>query len=115
MSFAKKSLGQNFLIDPNIVKKILNFVEIKGKNIIEIGPGKGALTKELIKKKPKSLILIEKDEDLATNLKLTYANDDTIKIFNNDVLKFNFEKLKEKNFIVFGNLPYNISSPTTPT
>jgi len=110
MSFAKKSLGQNFLIDPNIVKKILNFVEIKGKNIIEIGPGKGALTKELIKKKPKSLILIEKDEDLATNLKLTYANDDTIKIYNNDVLKFDFEKLKENNFIVFGNLPYNISS-----
>ena len=50
MTYAKKSLGQNFLIDLNIVKKILNLVEIRNRNIIEIGPGKGALTKEILKK-----------------------------------------------------------------
>ncbi len=62
MIFAKKSLGQNFLIDLNIVKKILNQVSIKNKNVIEIGPGNGALTEEIIKRKPESLILIEKDK-----------------------------------------------------
>ena len=67
MIFAKKSLGQNFLIDLNIVKKILNQVSIKNKNVIEIGPGNGALTEEIIKRKPKSLILIEKDRGLAKN------------------------------------------------
>ena len=110
MTYAKKSLGQNFLIDLNIVKKILNLVEIRNRNIIEIGPGKGALTKEILKKNPKSLFLIEKDTSLAKNLKLKYANNDCVKIFNKDVLSFNFENIKEKNFIIFGNLPYNISS-----
>ena len=69
MIFAKKSLGQNFLIDKNIVKKILNLIEIKNKNIIEIGPGEGAVTEEILKRKPKSLILIEKDYNLSKKLK----------------------------------------------
>ena len=51
MSFAKKSLGQNYLIDKNIIKKIINSVKIKNNHIVEIGPGKGALTREIIKKK----------------------------------------------------------------
>jgi len=55
MKFAKKSLGQNFLIDKNIIRKIINLVTIKNKDIIEIGPGKGALTEEILKKKTKSL------------------------------------------------------------
>ena len=55
MKFAKKSLGQNFLIDKNIIKKIISIVDIRNKNIIEIGPGKGALTEEILKKNPKSL------------------------------------------------------------
>ena len=55
MSYSKKSLGQNFLIDNNIIKKIVNLTEIKNKNIIEIGPGKGALTNEILKK---NLILL---------------------------------------------------------
>ena len=59
--FNKKSLGQNFLFDKNIIKKIINLVEIEKKNIIEIGPGKGALTDEIIKKKPKLIHCIEKD------------------------------------------------------
>ena len=61
MNFSKKSLGQNFLSDQNIIKKIINLTDIRNKNIIEIGPGKGALTNEILSKKPKSLILIEKD------------------------------------------------------
>ena len=69
MKYFKKSLGQNFLIDNNIVKKIVNLVNIKDKNIIEIGPGGGALTDEILKNNPKSITLIEKDNFLVQNLK----------------------------------------------
>ena len=69
MSFPKRSLGQNFLNDKNIVKKIISLVKVKNKNIVEIGPGKGALTGEIIKQKPKTLLIIEKDEKLARELK----------------------------------------------
>ena len=69
MKKAKKSLGQNFLIDKNIINKIINITQIKNKHILEIGPGRGALTEEILKKKPKSLIIIEKDNDLANFLK----------------------------------------------
>ena len=110
MSSPKKSLGQNFLIDKNVIKKILNIIEIKNKNIIEIGPGRGALTDEILKKKPKSLILIEKDFEFARLLKLKYLNDDIIKIYNNDILKIAIERKIKENSIIFGNLPYNISS-----
>ena len=72
MKFQKKSLGQNFLIDKNIVHKIINLVEINNQNIVEIGPGEGALTDEILKKKPKSLILIEKDSNLVKKLKIKY-------------------------------------------
>ena len=110
MSFSKKSLGQNFLTDLNIIKKITNQVDIKNKNILEIGPGKGALTDQIIKKNPKSLILIEKDNKLSEELKLKYKNFKNVKIFNKDILKFNLERILLKNSIIFGNLPYNISS-----
>ena len=110
MNYAKKSLGQNFLIDKNIINKIVNLETIFDRNVVEIGPGKGALTVEILKKKPKSLTLIEKDFDLFNELKLRYSNDKNIKIFNSDILKFDMKKIKEKNLIIFGNLPYNISS-----
>jgi 16S rRNA (adenine1518-N6/adenine1519-N6)-dimethyltransferase len=110
MQFAKKSLGQNFLIDKNIIKKIINIIDIGNKNIIEIGAGKGALTNEIIKKKPKSLSIIEKDFYLSKELNLKYKNNKIVKIYNIDVLKLNIEKLCRKNSIIFGNLPYNISS-----
>ena len=61
MEYLKKSLGQNFLIDKNIIRKIITLVNLKNKNIIEIGPGKGALTEEILKEKPKSITIIEKD------------------------------------------------------
>lgn len=110
MNFYKKSLGQNFLIDKNIIKKIINIVNIKNKNIIEIGPGKGALTEEIIKKKPKSLVLLEKDYNLSKELKLKYSKKKIIYILNKDVLKFDFKEISKKKHIILGNLPYNISS-----
>ena len=110
MRFAKKSLGQNFLIDSNIIRKIINLVNIKGKDIVEIGPGRGALTDEILKNKPRSLSLIEKDFYLAGKLKEKYDKN-FVKIYNNDILKFDIEKIiNNKNSIIFGNLPYNISS-----
>ena len=69
MKYFKKSLGQNFLIDSNIIRKIINLSQIENNNILEIGPGKGSLTKEILKRKPKSLILIEKDNSLFNSLK----------------------------------------------
>ena len=96
MIFAKKSLGQNYLIDKNIINKIINREKIKNKNVIEIGPGKGALTKEIIKKKPRSLLLIEKDDKLSKILKQEYSDKDKIEVLNPDVLKFNFNNIKKK-------------------
>ena len=65
---AKKSLGQNFLTDRNILEKITSIVPIKDKHILEVGPGTGNLTSFILKKNPKKLIVIEKDNDLALNL-----------------------------------------------
>jgi 16S rRNA (adenine1518-N6/adenine1519-N6)-dimethyltransferase len=110
MYYAKKSLGQNYLIDLNIVKKIINLTKIYNKDILEIGPGKGALTEQILKNKPKSLILIEKDDILSKDLKLKYQNNKKIIIYNKDVLKFDFEEKLKDDSIIFGNLPYNISS-----
>jgi len=110
MKYQKKSLGQNFLTEKNIVRKILTLTNFKGKNIIEIGPGKGALTDEIIKMKPKSLVLIEKDETLTNYLNSKYSLEKTVKIYNTDILNFNFEKINRDKIIIIGNLPYNISS-----
>ena len=106
----KKSLGQNFLLDKNIIRKIIGLIDISNKNILEIGPGKGALTNEILKKNPKSLILVEKDFTIFGELKKKYKDNKKIEIFNKDILKFEIEKKIKKNTIIFGNLPYNISS-----
>ena len=110
MKFAKKSLGQNFLIDKNIIKKIVSLVKVKNNNIVEIGPGKGALTTELLKRQPKSLHLIEKDKVFVKELNIKYSQNNLVKIHNADILKFDLEKIVKKNTNIFGNLPYNISS-----
>ena len=89
MSFPKRSLGQNFLNDKNIIKKIVSLVNVKNKNIVEIGPGKGALTSEIIKQKPKTLLIIEKDEKLAKELKKKYQKDKFIKVITYDILNYN--------------------------
>ena len=69
MNFFKRSLGQNFLIDKNIIYKIINLINIKNKDILEIGPGTGALTDQIINQNPKSLIGVEKDTKLFNKLK----------------------------------------------
>ena len=110
MISAKKSLGQNFLIDKNVIKKIINLTEIEKKNVVEIGPGRGELTEEILKRKPKSLIIIEKDENLFKELQKKYSKNKIIVIYNSDILKFNLEKIIDSESVIFGNLPYNISS-----
>ena len=105
---AKKSLGQNFLTDKNVINKIINTIDIKDKNILEIGPGTGNLTTEILKRKPKRFILIEKDNDLANLLKKKFKTN--VEVINKDVLKLNENILCNQSLIVFGNLPYNIST-----
>jgi len=104
----KKSLGQNFLIDKNIAKKIVNITSINNQYIIEIGPGTGFLTDEIIKKKPKKLYLLEKDKSLYQYLKKKYYDYKNIEIINDDALNFNLQCIKERKKII-SNLPYNIS------
>ena len=105
---AKKSLGQNFLIDKKILEEITNIIPIKNKNILEIGPGTGNLTSYILNKNPKKLIVIEKDKYLASNLNNNFKNE--IIIINEDILKVDEKYLFEEKAIVFGNLPYNIST-----
>jgi len=110
---AKKSLGQNFLIDKNIIEKIINTVSIKDNEILEVGPGTGNLTREILKNNPSKMYLVEKDTFLAESLKEII--DKRVKIFNEDILKFNENLLSKKKIIVFGNLPYNISTEILST
>ena len=105
---AKKSLGQNFLIDKNILKKITNTTKITDKVVLEIGPGTGNLTNYILKKNPKKLYVIEKDNRLASDLHNKFNNQ--ISIINDDVLKIDETSLFKDKLIVFGNLPYNIST-----
>ena len=105
---AKKSLGQNFLIDTNVIKNIVDTTSIINKSILEIGPGTGNLTREILNRDPKNLFVIEKDFELSNLLKKNFK--DKIKIINTDVLKFDEKNLFNEKLIVFGNLPYNIST-----
>src|SRR5210317_511481 len=108
MTKAKKSLGQNFLTDQNIIEKIIETVEIKDKSILEIDPGNGNLTKHILKKKPKKILAIEKDNNLAGLLNKNLNSD--IKVINEDILKIDETNLDTDKLTVFGNLPYNIST-----
>ena len=105
---AKKSLGQNFLIDKNVLEKITNTTHISNKTVLEIGPGTGNLTSYILKKNPKKMFVIEKDNELASNLNNQFNK--KINIINDDVLKIDETKLFKDKVIVFGNLPYNIST-----
>jgi len=110
---AKKSLGQNFLIDKNIIDKIINTVSITGNEVLEVGPGTGNLTKEILKKNPSKMYLVEKDTFLAENL--GDIIDKRVKIFNEDILKFDENLLSKNKIVVFGNLPYNVSTEILST
>jgi 16S rRNA (adenine1518-N6/adenine1519-N6)-dimethyltransferase len=105
---AKKSLGQNFLIDRNVLEQIVDTVDIEEKEILEIGPGSGNLTTYILKKKPKKLYVIEKDDELSTLLEEKFNNE--IIVINDDILKISEDKISKEKLTVFGNLPYNIST-----
>ncbi len=105
----KKSLGQNFLIDEKVIDLIVNIGNINNKNtVVEVGPGKGALTKKILEKNPNKFVVIEKDNELVKNLEKKF--EDKIKIINNDMMKVSYKEFFNKNLIIFGNLPYNIST-----
>ena len=108
MTKAKKSLGQNFLIDKEILRLIVNLTSIEDQSILEIGPGTGNLTSLILEKKPKEFCVVEKDNDLADKLIKNYKN--KIKVINEDVLKIEENIIFNKKIKVFGNLPYNIST-----
>ena len=105
---AKKSLGQNFLIDKNILKKIVDVGNINSNDkVLEIGPGTGNLTEYIVKANPKTIIVVEKDFNLTKLLKNKFKK--KVKIINDDILKLSEDFYNEK-FIIYGNLPYNIST-----
>jgi len=103
----KKKFGQNFLIDKNILSKIINLIPRNNLYILEIGPGSGNLTELIINKNPAQLNLIEIDSDLTQDLNLKFNKYKFIKIMNEDVLCADIDKNYD---IIISNLPYNISS-----
>ena len=108
---AKKSLGQNFLIDKNIINKIIEIGNInKNKIVMEIGPGYGNLTRAIVRMEPKKILAVEKDKKLVFFLKKKFKDYKNLKIINRDILDIIEKKNLEKNMLVFGNLPYNIST-----
>ncbi len=106
---AKKSLGQNFLLDKNIIKKIVEVVDITADSaVLEIGAGTGNLTEYILKKNPKKIFVIEKDEKLVSKLKERFNK--KVDIINDDILKVSENLIYPDKLIVYGNLPYNIST-----
>ena len=105
----KKSLGQHFLKDNNIANKIVDSLDGKSKNVLEIGPGMGILTKFLLKKKY-NLRLVEIDGESISFLIKQLGVEKSI-IIENDFLKLDLNKVfSGNNFSIIGNFPYNISS-----
>ena len=105
----KKTLRQNYLIDKNIIKSIVNIGDVKKNNVIlEVGPGTGNLTEYILKKNPKKIFVIEKDSNLVNLLNGKF--NDKINILNKDILKFDLNNISKEKIIIFGNLPYNIST-----
>jgi 16S rRNA (adenine1518-N6/adenine1519-N6)-dimethyltransferase len=114
MIFSKKKLGQNFLLDKNIQKKIVNCLKLKSSDIVfEIGSGRGELTR-LCAKGADKIYALEIDSNLCQEMKKNLKDFSNIKVINRDILKFNlrnyFKKNKDK-LKVIGNIPYYISSP----
>ena len=111
LRIAKKSLGQNFLIDNNIINKIIKIGDInENKIVMEIGPGYGNLTKGIASMKPKKILAIEKDKKLVSFLKKEFEDYKNVKIINRDILNIIKENNSENNIVVIGNLPYNVST-----
>ena len=91
-----------------MLEKIVSITDITNKEVLEIGPGSGNLTTYILKKKPKKLYVVEKDDDLAILLKEKF--DTEIEIINDDILKVSESTISDQKLSVFGNLPYNIST-----
>jgi 16S rRNA (adenine1518-N6/adenine1519-N6)-dimethyltransferase len=107
--FPKKNLGQNFLTDNKILNMIANLGEISSNDIVlEVGPGTGNLTEKILIKKPKKLVVVEKDKNLSLILKKRFNNE--VEIINDNILNYNHDIYYNKKIIIFGNLPYNIST-----
>ena len=105
----KKKFGQNFLINQTIIDKILNSANLNNNSFVyEVGPGDGALTKEIIKANPKQYLAVEIDESLKPKLEKEFFKKNHKLIFAN-ALKLNERILFEKNAVIIANLPYNIS------
>ena len=105
----KKSLGQNFLIDKNIINTIINAGNINENDVVlEVGPGTGSLTEKILTKSPKKIFVVEKDKILANKLKGKF--NEKLIVINEDILKIDEKKTFNEPMIVFGNLPYNIST-----
>jgi len=103
----KKSLGQCFLEDRNILRLEAKLANPEGKIVLEIGPGDGRLTEAILELKPKKIIAVEKDARFASQLKERYIGRDDIEIIESDFLKM---KIPDRVDIVVGNIPYYISS-----
>ncbi len=109
-TFAKKSYGQNFLSNKSKIEKIAEEILNNSTNdIIEIGPGLGAITEPLVNQK-RNIVCIEKDKILIENLKNKFKLKKNITLINEDVLKIDFKSIASENSIIIGNLPYNIST-----
>jgi len=110
MVFAKKKWGQNFLVDNNLLEKIINNVKIdSNENVLEIGPGQGALSEKLVGI-CNELHMVEIDRDLIAILK-QHNKLSQAEIINQDILKVDLPALDIENPVVVGNIPYNITSP----
>ncbi|MEE2024111.1 MULTISPECIES: 16S rRNA (adenine(1518)-N(6)/adenine(1519)-N(6))-dimethyltransferase RsmA [Alkalimonas] len=110
---ARKRFGQNFLHDPVVIERIVKAIRPQpGETLIEIGPGLGAIT-EPVAERTDRLTVIELDRDLAARLQQHPTLADKLTIIQTDAMKFDFSTLAQpgKNMKIFGNLPYNISTP----
>ncbi len=106
----KKRFGQNFLINKDIIRKIADIGNInKNSHVIEIGPGSGSLTEELLNRNPKEIFAIEFDKDLNSHLDKIKNNYKNFNYKISDALTYNEKSIFNKKSIIFGNLPYNIS------
>jgi 16S rRNA (adenine1518-N6/adenine1519-N6)-dimethyltransferase len=107
---AKKSLGQNFLCDANIARKIVDALDIRpGDHVVEIGPGQAALTRHIAQRNPGRLVLLEMDDSLADSLERDFPQAEVVR---GDALRFDWAGLAEgPGPKIIGNLPYNVASP----
>lgn len=104
----KKKFGQNFITDKNLINKIVTESKIDEKNVVEVGPGRGALTEELAKR-AKRVIAYEIDKDLTQYLDVLEEKHSNLKVIYDDFLKGDFSD--EEKWELIGNLPYYITTP----